>query len=220
MEGKSSAKNSTDWQTPSYKSVQKSALFCSNTFVLKPGQGSKTKVPFDVLHKDVASLSSNSLRMAMISFLIAICKGERGSSLGLPDNIKDGVVKRTWYWPERGEVLITCTSLYFKRTLKRIINRAPRFYNSSDNSSIPHSLVARDHLPDASHKLYHRACRVVRQLISQLFKDNQLLAAWINPACFMVNKEPVFVPRISLSWYDGAPQTRSSELRSRISLLT
>ena len=140
----------------------------------------------------------------MISFLIAICKGEMGSSLGLPNNISGGVIKSTWYSPERRELLVTCTSLYFKRILKRIVNKAPRLHNALDNSSSPHFLVAKDHLPDASHRLYHRACKLVCQLIAQLFKDDQLHAAWLSPACFMVDNNPMFIPRICLSWYDNA----------------
>ena len=117
MEASNSVKmKSNDWMSPAYKSVQKSALFCSNTFVLKPRQGSKSKAPFDALHSDVASLPSNPLRMAVIAFFVAICKGKDGSSLGLPANIEDGVIKRAWFSPERGEILITCTSMYFKRT--------------------------------------------------------------------------------------------------------
>ena len=220
MEANNSVKiKSNDWQTPSYKSVQKSALFCSNTFVLKPRQGSKSKAPFEALHSDVASLPSNPLRMAVIAFFVAICKGKDGPSLGLPANIEDGVIKRAWFSPERGEILITCSSMFFKRTLKRILNKSSMVYNSVDGSSVPHRLVARDHLPDASHRFYHRACRAIRRLTAKLFRDNLLLAAWVNPVPFMVNNKPIFAPRISLSWYDGSPQTCDTVPRSRISIL-
>ena len=134
MESNSSAKEMNAWQTPSYRSVQKSALFCANTFVLKPSKSNKLKDPFAMLHSDTGRLSPSSLRMTVISFLIAVCGGEEGSSLGLPSNINNGVIKCAWYLPKRREVLITCTSLYFQRILKRIVNKAPRWHNAVDNS--------------------------------------------------------------------------------------
>ena len=218
MENCTSAKDTNDWQTPAYKTVKKSALFCANTLVLKPCKNNKLKNPFAMLHSDVSSLSPTSLRWTVISFLVAIA-GEKASSLGLPKNIKEGVIKNAWFCPERRELQITCTSLYFKRALKRIVNKAPILPNTTNNASSPHFLVARDHIPDASHRLYHRACKVVRQLIAHLFKEEQLHSAWISPACYMLNNKPVFVPRIVLSWYDNAPQTNPADTPFRVSLL-
>ena len=116
-------------------------------------------------------------------------------------------------------MLITCSSLHFKRIIKRIVNKAPKLYSPLDRSSSPHYLVARDHVPDASHKLYHKACKLVRQLTAKLFQDSELHAAWISPVCYMVENQPMFVLRISLSWYNDTPRTDPNKVPSRVSLL-
>ena len=219
MDNSSGEQTKNTWKTPAYVSVQKAALFCANTLVLKPSKGNKLKDPFARFHSDTGSLSPGALKWTVIFFLTAICGGEKGALRGLPSNIREGVIVNVWYSPRRRELRVTCSSLYFKRILKRLINKAPRLHNPVDNSSCPHFLVARDHIPSDSHKLYHRACKLVRQLAAQLFKDGQLHAVWVSPVAYLVDNKPTFVPRVSFVWYDDAPRTDPSETPARFSLL-
>ena len=194
------------WQTAQYLDLKKTAVFCSNSFILRPEKPVTRGCPFAVLGGDVRSMPAGELSEKVTLFLSQIVRKQGGPSSGPPTHLGEPAVKRAWYDAEQKVIIVTCNNLYLKRTVKRHINQCLLHTPSpASRPPSPHHLVAREYHPDPSHKIYFRAVHLIRRHFGNLINKGQLCSVWINPVQFSMNSRAILVPRVVLTWYDGAP---------------
>ena len=194
------------WQSAQYLELKKSAVFCSNSFILRPEKPVARGCPFAILGGDVRSMPAGELSNKVNLFISQIVRRQSGPAPGPSSQLGDPLVKRAWYDATQKNIIVTCKSLHQKRTLKRQINQCPFLKTSPATCPpSPHHLVAREYLPDPSHKLYFRAVKLIRKHFGNMINKGQLASVWINPVQFYMNGRAILAPRVVLTWFDGAP---------------